>query len=512
MTTDPGTPSRLVIVGGESSVVSARPSVLLSATTNGNQSATASVIVAAWTAVSPAANSSTTPLHRLYHASYATAKDGIVLHGGYKSSVADGIVVSSVDTLQLSKTPSSEWQTLLPLSILSNAPNAPALARHTLTLTPGGQAIILGGINSQKVLANLSTAYVLDTQASSPRWEAVPLKGQAPEPRMAFSTVMVNSTTMLLYGGTTDFKSSNWVTFYLDIPTWTWTSPSPIGLQPPPRRWGHTATMSGNIMIVAFGASSQQKPDSVNILLLDTSTNTWITQYTPPGSSNKGNNGSNSTNENNMDGNDGKSSSSNKGNLSLGAVLGIALVITAFIVIGAFYLFVKRKKKRTRNTIAREEHANMTARSALQSRRLREQATFEERGPVVGTFGKLMSVVLGRKSSTTSSSRDQENSGGYDHEKRHSETLAYVHPASVVARMEQRGVPPNSIGYPEEVVEHGCGDVPVSKYAYPNQPCAESTPTRDGNRAQVIFHAHTEGQKEAARIERQQRQQRHHNE
>lgn len=120
-----------------------------------------------------------------------------------------------------------------------------------MTMTQNGQAIILGGIDSQGVLANLTTAYVLDTQASHAQWQRVPLKGRPPDPRMAFSAVVVNATTLLVYGGTPDFRAAYWVVFYLDLPTWTWSTPEVQGTSP--RRWGHTATMAGSTMVVAFG-------------------------------------------------------------------------------------------------------------------------------------------------------------------------------------------------------------------------------------------------------------------
>ncbi|KAK3837477.1 MAG: hypothetical protein J3R72DRAFT_423614 [Linnemannia gamsii] len=134
---------------------------------------------------------------------------------------------------------------------VSVAPNAPALARHTMTLTIDGRAIILGGTTAQGILANLTSAYVMDTQSPEAAWKQVPLLGTPPDPRIAFTTVMVNATTLLLYGGTNDFKSAYWVTFYLDLPTWTWSSPMAQGTIP--RRWGHTATMVGNTMVVMFG-------------------------------------------------------------------------------------------------------------------------------------------------------------------------------------------------------------------------------------------------------------------
>ncbi|KAF9432715.1 Adagio protein 3 [Entomortierella beljakovae] len=190
---------------------------------------------------------------------------------------SDNNPMSTLTTLKLiSNSNSIQPQNTAPVSL---AKNPPALARHTMTLTSSGQAIILGGITSQGVLSNLTTAYVMDTQAKEAEWKAIPLQGKAPNPRIGFSTVMVNTTTLLVFGGTPDFKSAYWVTFYLDLPTWTWSSPTPQGDLP--HRWGHTSTMVGNIMVVTFGLSFRQSPDKTSVALLDTTTNTWISQFTP---------------------------------------------------------------------------------------------------------------------------------------------------------------------------------------------------------------------------------------
>ncbi|KAI1295091.1 Serine/threonine-protein phosphatase bsl1, partial [Mortierella claussenii] len=196
----------------------------------------------------------------MYHAAISTGKDGVLVQGGYETTTARTIngttVVSSLVTFKptVNNTNPHSPPYLVPRigAPVSLARNAPAVARHTMTLTPDGRAILLGGINSQGLLANLSQAYVLDTQADAgaAEWKTVTLSGKPPDPRVAFSTVMVNVTTILVYGGTSDFKSAFWATFYLDLPTWTWSSPTAQGVIP--RRWGHTATMAGNIMVVAF--------------------------------------------------------------------------------------------------------------------------------------------------------------------------------------------------------------------------------------------------------------------
>ncbi|KAF9939822.1 hypothetical protein BGZ65_009311 [Modicella reniformis] len=234
----PGT-TRLLVAGGESTSKMTTSPILLYDTIQQNTTSMGWF----WAQLPLRATAS---FRRLYHASIDTGKDGILLQGGYRTTVKNGTAISSSITLKSSN--NFAPQSTAPVA---KAPNPPVLARHTMVLTASGHAIVLGGINSQGVLANLSTAHVMDTKSSSPQWQAMPLLGKPPDPRMAFTTVMVNSTTLLLYGGTEDFKSAYWVAFYLDLPSRTWSSPTAYGTIP--RRWGHTATMTGNIMIIAFG-------------------------------------------------------------------------------------------------------------------------------------------------------------------------------------------------------------------------------------------------------------------
>lgn len=213
-------------------------------------------------------------LHRSYHAVITTGKDGILLQGGYQTGTAAAGAGTGAAAVPANRTLSTIVSSLVTLNSpsgfapqisapVSVAPNAPSLAQHTMTLTTDGRAIILGGMTPQGILANLTSAHVMDTQSVEAIWKEVPLSGKPPDPRMAFSSVMVNSTTLLLYGGTDDFKSAFWVTFYLDLPTWTWSSPMAQGTIP--RRWGHTATMVGKTMVVMFGKETVRKLPEANL-------------------------------------------------------------------------------------------------------------------------------------------------------------------------------------------------------------------------------------------------------
>ncbi|KAF9951091.1 hypothetical protein BGZ72_007312 [Mortierella alpina] len=486
----PGT-SKLLVAGGESSDNrTSSPILTLDTTSTGNL----------WTVLPPALNSNNStsssstsaPFRRLYHAAITTGKDGALLHGGYQSTVVNGTVVSSLVTLK-ANTDFAPHST----SPVSLAANAPAVARHTMTLTQSGQAIILGGINSQGVLANLTTAYVLDTQSNNAQWQMVPLKGKPPDPRMAFSAVVVNATTMLVYGGTPDFKTAYWVAFYLDLPTWTWSTPAVQGTSP--RRWGHTATMAGSTMVVAFGLTSKHTPDSDPVALLDTTTNTWITDFVPQSMSSP-------------DISDPEDQSAH-GSLSTGAALGIAFLVTAILVGGAFCLLVRRKKRRTRNTLARENLAQHAPRAAIGRQVAASQSN--------GVFQKTAAFFGFRSGSNR---HGKGGGGGSSREKkgirpeswRYSDSSTHSQPRTsvITARLTQMGVSLAQLGYPEDVVQQGTGQVPLSSYAYPNQACAETEKARGGHETLIVFHDLAPAQKEYAKHEKllrlQQQQEQQH--
>ncbi|KAK3829033.1 MAG: hypothetical protein J3Q66DRAFT_324188 [Benniella sp.] len=435
---------QLLITGGESSSAQPPPILLYQA---GSKSS--------WSAP-PLSKNDTAGFRRLYHASIVTGKDGAILHGGYQTTVKNGTVVPSLVTLK-------NTNNFQPISTapVAMAPSAPALARHTMTRTTDGHAVVLGGVNSQGVVANLSVAYVLDTQADQGEWKVVTLEGTPPDPRMSFSTVLVNATTMMVFGGTDDFKSAFSEPFYLDLLSWTWSSPPVQGEGP--SRWGHSATMAGVFMIVGFGSSEQGTSDS-NIAILDTTTNTWTNQFRPPGMAVP-------------EPEDSKSTS-----LSVGAVLGISFLFTVILVGGAFHLLVRRRKRRTRNTLARENMGDQSARTAI-----KRQAANDDTG-FLGRVGSLFG--LGGKTPPSS--------------KRYSEMPFYSNPMAVTSRMTQMGYSPVSLGYPETVVQNGCGQIPVSEYIYPNQACVETEKEQeDGQETAIVYHMLTQAQQESLKLNKQ---------
>ncbi|KAG0348785.1 hypothetical protein BG004_004142 [Podila humilis] len=443
----------LLAAGGESSAPHA-PHILLFEPSSSSGS---------WTVPPSITKNDTASFHRLHHASLSTGKDGAILQGGYLTTAANGTVVSSLVTLKNT----ARYRPLASTPV-ALAPHGPALARHTMTLTTDGHAIVLGGVNSQGQVAPLTVAHVLDTQAADASWTTVSLNGTAPDPRMSFSTVLVNATTMLVYGGTRDFATAFSAPFYLDLNTWTWSSPTVIKGEVP-ARWGHTASMSGSAMVVAFGKTVQGPSSS--IALFDTITNTWTDRFRPVGMVTPD-----------------IPDPSKKGKLSVGAVLGIAFVVTAFIVGGLFYLMVRRRKRSTRNTLAREHQGNHSARSAVRKQMAAQQHPLRHRG-ILATLASL----FGANNSNNSNNNHRSS-------KRYSELSSHSDPLKISMRMAQMGYSPLSLGYPDAVVQQGSGIVPVSSHIYPNQACVETEKEPEGHETVIVYHTLTQAQQEALKL------------
>lgn len=214
------------------------------------------------------------------------------------------------------------------------------------------------------------------------------------------------------------------------------------------------------------GQSAYNTPDINNIALLDTTTNTWITEFQPLG-----------TTSSVPDPVDEKQP-------SIGAVLGITFVLTVAIVTGLFFVLVRRRRHRTRNTVAREDSGGQTARSAV-----KRQETVQGRG----LLNAASFLGVGSKS----------KKGGDS--KRRSQSSSHAHPISVVARMSQLGIPATSLGYPEVTVQQGSGMVPVSSYIYPNQPCSVKDKDEDGLETKVVYHNLSQAQQEALKSSQEDR-------
>ncbi|KAF9969483.1 hypothetical protein BGZ73_008149 [Actinomortierella ambigua] len=449
---------------------------------------------------------------KAYHGAVVTGKDGALLHGGYEtimpSLVSPNPLNNTVVNSLVSIKPFSNQFKLSTAAAVSRAPGSPILARHTMTLTKDGHAIILGGMNAQGQAANMTSAYVMHAIADAPTWQVQPIHGTAPPPRFDFSVVPLNSTTLLVYGGTRDRSTAvDTATYYLDIPSWTWSCPETKGTPPSQGRWGHSATLIVNgIVVIGFGNAEGGPPDEP-IAILDTQNNAWLTDYTPPAVPISPGSGSGGGNSGGSGGgsDSGDPSDPTRKRLPFGAVLAIAFIVTVAVVGGGFYLLVHRKKRRTRNTMAREGQGDQAPRQAL-----RHQGSFASETSLSKSLRGLFS--LGAAKGTGRSKRTGGGGGGAGSGRSTARDSHYrmsmqTNPMMVQARLTQRGYSPAKLGYPDTVVQQGTGLVQVSAYVYPNQACVETEKdVDDGQETAIVYHSLTQAQKDAIKLATQHQQ------
>ncbi|KAF9163766.1 hypothetical protein DFQ26_002141 [Actinomortierella ambigua] len=488
----------LLVAGGESTVKDPNGSSILMYKSSADT----------WEVPPGLTKNDTLLFRKAYHGVVVTGKDGALFHGGYENltpplvslNPLNNTVVNSLFSIK----PFNNQFKLSNAAAVSKAPLSPSLARHTITLTKDGHAIILGGINPQGHAANMTSAYIMHAIADAPAWQVQPIKGTAPLPRFDFSTVLINSTTLLVYGGTRDYMTPvDTATHYLDIPSWTWSSPEIKGTPPSQGRWGHSATLILNgIVVIGFGNSDEGPPDEP-IVVLDTQSNTWLTDFTPPaGPINPGGGGGGSSggNSGGGSGDSGDPTDTSK-RLPFGAVLAIAFVVTVAVVAGGFYLLVRRKKRRTRNTLAREGQGGQAPRQAL-----RHQGSFASETSLSKSLRGLFSLA-GATGSGRSKRAGGNGSGRSTGRDSHHRMSMQTNPMMIQARLTQRGHSPAKLGYPESVIEQGTGMVQVSAYIYPNQACVETEKdVDDGQETAIVYHALTQAQKDAIKLTTQQNQ------
>ncbi|CAG8437026.1 6247_t:CDS:1 [Funneliformis caledonium] len=155
--------------------------------------------------------------------------------------------------------------------VLDNSPGARIF--HTSSIVDN-KMIVIGGVTDE-ILYDMSEIYAFDLEKGI--WEKNIATGQIPASRGQHSAVVANKK-IIIYGGS-DITNTNLYgdVAVLDTTTWTWTSP--VTTNTPSNRRGHTATLVGANMIVAFGKTGADADSNVyilNILSWD-----WLIDYVP---------------------------------------------------------------------------------------------------------------------------------------------------------------------------------------------------------------------------------------
>ncbi|PKK68027.1 galactose oxidase, partial [Rhizophagus irregularis] len=208
--------------------------------------------------------------------------DQIIIFGGS----VDDPVTALTSSLYVYDTVNDEFTNLK----LPNGPNR--RYDHSAVTSPSGKMLIYGGYvdqwtGSPKALMT-SELWELNT-INLNTWNGFPSISNSPglrrshtasiiENKMEFSSVVANEK-IIIYGGTDVSRSELYGDVaILDTNTWTWSKQETTNS--PPNRSGHTATLVGANMIVAFGSTGSSTIDS-SIYILNIINWSWDTQYVP---------------------------------------------------------------------------------------------------------------------------------------------------------------------------------------------------------------------------------------
>ncbi|KAG9300905.1 hypothetical protein G9A89_004963 [Geosiphon pyriformis] len=334
----------LVIYNGETSLNPPPPDALSFFNTTSN----------VWNTPKLNATTTASTTRRLDHTAVTNFNDSSIwILGGLKfnpNNSSDKIYTDDFFSITLSDVNGTDsWQAV----DRQKAPDT--RARHTATLLKNGKIYVIGGISSNG-FASMSQINVYDLNLNT--WSVQSSRGSVPGQRQYHRAVAISDTNILIWGGTTDYKYYFNDLYILD------TSASPYNwiLQPtlgklPAGRAAHSMVMAGTNLVINFA-------DGVpNTLILDTTSFTWTSEYTPirleltstssiapsnntsydnPGVSN-GPLPSTNPKKNTTDSNAYQSSSAKNIGVIVGSTAGSSILLFSSIAI--FLLYRQRKKR-----------------------------------------------------------------------------------------------------------------------------------------------------------------------
>ncbi|WVW84608.1 hypothetical protein I302_106642 [Kwoniella bestiolae CBS 10118] len=216
------------------------------------------------------------PMRRIYHSTSSASQDGkVYMTGGLKD---DGSGTTFSDVYSYDSGSSS----------FSALPSLPVgLYHHSSLLLPNGTVLALGGAytspsTGSAAVQPYSTVYSLDTTSPTPTWSERQITGKVPEGRRGASLALSeDGSKAFLFGGANarlgEVYGDGWE-FNLGDGTWKEVT---TGGQGPGARYDHSAVGIGGSQIAFFGGYGDGEPADSSLHIWDTTSNTWITDFTP---------------------------------------------------------------------------------------------------------------------------------------------------------------------------------------------------------------------------------------
>ncbi|WWC70700.1 uncharacterized protein I206_104651 [Kwoniella pini CBS 10737] len=215
------------------------------------------------------------PMRRIHHSVSSSSDGKVYITGGMKDD-GSGSTFSDVYSYDSAT------------SIFSAMPGLPiGLYHHTSILLPNGTLLAMGGAFTSSstggaALQDFSILYSLDTASPSSTWSEVYSNGEIPLGKRGASLVIdEEGSKAFLFGGAdatlTEVYGDGWE---LNLANCAWkkldTDPSSIEA-----RFDHTAVSIGGSQIAMFGGYGADGPADSAMHIWDTSSNLWISDFTP---------------------------------------------------------------------------------------------------------------------------------------------------------------------------------------------------------------------------------------
>ncbi|GJJ74243.1 hypothetical protein EMPS_06601 [Entomortierella parvispora] len=191
----------------------------------------------------------------------------------------------------------------------------------------------------------LNAAQITQFVPSTNAWSTLAVKNAGPPPASAFCMAIAeDGSRIVVFGGkivaTNVWTGALWV---LDLGSLTWTQGQPYSTN----RAFPGCTIVGSSTFVAWGGYNQAQTTSSSAIIYDLDTNTYLTQYTPPGSV---------SNQTSSSGSGGSTTKSSNSAPLIGGVIGGCAVVA--LIVGAFLL--GRRKRRNSSTLASPPKEDVT--------------------------------------------------------------------------------------------------------------------------------------------------------
>ncbi|RKP38894.1 hypothetical protein BJ085DRAFT_40732 [Dimargaris cristalligena] len=279
---------------------------------------------------------------RTHHSTvYSPSESALLIYGGFAEWPVDPTRTDPSNQLTRYSYESDNWEVMK-----TSGSQPPKLYKHSAVMLNNTHMALLGGLTTNGDSAPTTYLYLYNVTGSA--WSIVNVTGTLPD-TSSTSAVMWGST-IILYGGLSKSKNSptDEVTLVnTRASPWSSTTQNVNGVPGP--RYGHTATLVGSYMFIAFG-NTGSGPDNT-LAVMDVAKFQMVDNFdlrNAQATSDGGGDPVDGSDPSSTGGQTSQSGRSKDGGLSTGVIVGLVVgVVVALAVVIAVLWFCVRKRKKT---------------------------------------------------------------------------------------------------------------------------------------------------------------------